>query len=141
MSRHLNQIFMALMLCAVLASPAAAQPTNPSGPLWTESSNAKTPADIARLNDHMNNLAEKLKPALVLRTDTGEVVWGRAEWPRRQWDLLREGQEIWYRLDPGTHAFVAADAKGFRGEWVVRGGPVTLAVRRETFPRARAPQG
>ena len=65
MSRHLNQIFMALMLCAVLANPAAAQPTNPSGPLWTESSNAKTPADIARLNDHMNNLAEKLKPALV----------------------------------------------------------------------------
>ena len=65
MSRHLNQIFMALMLCAALASPAAAQPTNPSGPLWTESSNAKMPADIARLNDHMNSLAEKLKPALV----------------------------------------------------------------------------
>jgi len=65
MSRHLNQIFMALMLCAVLASPVAAQPTNPSGPLWTESSNAKVPADIARLNDHMNSLAEKLKPALV----------------------------------------------------------------------------
>src|SRR4030095_10421249 len=65
MSRHLTQIFMALMLCAVLASPVAAQPTNPSGPLWTESTNAKTPADIARLNDHMNNLAERLKPALV----------------------------------------------------------------------------
>ena len=65
MSRHLNQIFMALMLCAALASPVAAQPTNPSGPLWTESSNAKIPADIARLNDHMNNLAERLKPALV----------------------------------------------------------------------------
>ena len=65
MSKHATRIFMSLLLCAALAGPAGAQPTNPAGALWTESSNAKVPADIARLNDHMNNLAERLKPALV----------------------------------------------------------------------------
>src|SRR2546425_7680785 len=64
MSRHAVRIMMALLLCAVLAAPAAAQ-TVPTGPLWTETIDAKVPADIARLNDHMNALAEKLKPALV----------------------------------------------------------------------------
>ena len=65
MSRYTARIFMALVLCAALAGPVGAQPTNPSGPLWTESSNAKVPADVARLNDHMLNLSERLKPALV----------------------------------------------------------------------------
>ena len=64
MARHSIRIMMALVLCAALAGPAAAQ-TAPSGPLWTETGDAKVPADIARLNDHMNGLAEKLKPALV----------------------------------------------------------------------------
>jgi serine protease Do len=64
MLRHAVRIMMALVLCAALAGPAPAQ-TAPSGPLWTETGDAKVPADIARLNDHMNGLAEKLKPALV----------------------------------------------------------------------------
>ena len=65
MSRHLNQIFMALHALRGTGQSRRGPDPRPSGPLWTESSNAKTPADIARLNDHMNNLAEKLKPALV----------------------------------------------------------------------------
>ena len=64
MPKYLIRIMMALLLCAVLAGPGAAQ-TVPTGPLWTETVDAKVPADIARLNDHMNALAEKLKPALV----------------------------------------------------------------------------
>src|SRR6266508_2739171 len=64
MPRHTTRIMMALLLCAVLAGPGAAQ-TAPSGALWTETSDSKVPADIARLNDHMNGLAERLKPALV----------------------------------------------------------------------------
>ncbi|HEX9125886.1 MAG TPA: trypsin-like peptidase domain-containing protein [Methylomirabilota bacterium] len=64
MPKYLIRIMMALLLCAVFAGPGAAQ-TVPSGPLWTETINAKIPPDIARLNDHMNALAEKLKPALV----------------------------------------------------------------------------
>jgi len=64
MARHATRIVMALLLCAVLAGPGAAQ-TPPSGPLWSGSGGAQVPADIARLNDHMNGLAEKLKPAMV----------------------------------------------------------------------------
>jgi len=64
MARHATRIVMALLLCAVLAGPGAAQ-TAPSGPLWSDSGGAQVPADIARLNDHMNGLAERLKPALV----------------------------------------------------------------------------
>jgi hypothetical protein len=64
MARHATRILMALLFCAVLAGPGAAQ-TPPSGPLWSDSGGAQVPADIARLNDHMNGLAEKLKPALV----------------------------------------------------------------------------
>jgi len=64
MSRYVTRIVMTLLLCAALAGPLGAQ-TPPTGPLWTESSSSKVPADIARLNDHMNALAERLKPALV----------------------------------------------------------------------------
>jgi serine protease Do len=64
MARHATRIMMALLLCSLLAGPGAAQ-TAPSGPLWTESGGAAVPADIARLNDHMNGLAVRLKPALV----------------------------------------------------------------------------
>ena len=64
MARHATRILMALLLCAVLAGPGAAQ-TPASGPLWSDSGGAQVPADIARLNDHMNGLAEKLKPAMV----------------------------------------------------------------------------
>jgi serine protease Do len=64
MARHATRILMALLLCVVLAGPGVAQ-TPPSGPLWSDSGGAQVPADIARLNDHMNGLAERLKPALV----------------------------------------------------------------------------
>jgi len=64
MARHATRIVMAFLLCAVLAGPGAAQ-TPPSGPFWSDSGGAQVPADIARLNDHMNGLAERLKPALV----------------------------------------------------------------------------
>ena len=64
MTRHATRILMALLLCALPAGPGAAQ-TAPTGPLWTENGGAAVPADIARLNDHMTGLAERLKPALV----------------------------------------------------------------------------
>ena len=55
----------ALSLCLIVAVPAAAQSTAPTGPMWTESPKAQIPADIARLNNHMNSVIEQLKPALV----------------------------------------------------------------------------
>ena len=65
MPRHLSKFTLISLLVVALAGPAGAQTQPPTGPLWTESSNSKVPADIARLNDHMNSLAEKLKPSLV----------------------------------------------------------------------------
>src|SRR5262250_1783654 len=65
MPRHLSKFTLISLLVVALAGPAGAQTQPPTGPLWTESSNSKLPADIARLNDHMNSLAEKLKPSLV----------------------------------------------------------------------------
>jgi len=65
MPRHLTRIAIVSLLFVSLAVPVGAQTSPPAGQLWTESSNSKVPADIARLNDHMNSLAEKLKPTLV----------------------------------------------------------------------------
>ncbi len=62
---HTFRMTCALLLCLLVAGPAAAQPKAPTGPMWTENPQAKIPPDIARLNDHMNGLSERLKPALV----------------------------------------------------------------------------
>ena len=55
---------LALVLSLVVPSVAAAQ-TKAADPLWKESQGAAAPADIARLNDFMHDLAERLKPPLV----------------------------------------------------------------------------
>ena len=58
-------VFFSLLV--LLAGAAGAQqPAASSGqPYFTESPGASAPADIQRLNDFMNGLAEKMKPALV----------------------------------------------------------------------------
>ena len=72
---------------------------------------------------------------LVLRSLEGEVFWGRADQLRKNWDRLRKGTEVWYRLDPGVHAFVAAEPRSFLGEWIARGGPVAAWAREEEASR------
>ena len=57
-------------LVTLLAGGAAAQPaapatTTPIQQYWTETPAAPVPPDIQRLNDFMNGLAERMKPALV----------------------------------------------------------------------------
>src|SRR5262245_9745429 len=56
-------VVLALAVWAVtsLGVPAA----HGAEPLWLESQGATMPPEIARLNDFMHNLAERLKPALV----------------------------------------------------------------------------
>ena len=59
MGCRLAAMVAALLLLAGPALGATAEP------LWTESVGATAPPEIARLNDLMHNLAERLKPALV----------------------------------------------------------------------------
>jgi serine protease Do len=53
---------LALSLVVTLG---ALPPTQAAEPLWKESQGAAVPADIARLNDFMHDLSERIKPALV----------------------------------------------------------------------------
>jgi serine protease Do len=55
-----------LSLCIVMLAVALAFPSLPAAqPLWKESQGASVPPEIARLNDLMHGLSERLKPALV----------------------------------------------------------------------------
>ncbi len=65
MPSYTGRTLLTLLLCLLVAVPAAAQSKGPSGPMWSESPKAQIPADIARLNNHMNSVIEGLKPALV----------------------------------------------------------------------------
>ena len=50
---------------SLLVTLGAASPARAAESLWKESQGAAPPADIARLNDFMHELAERMKPALV----------------------------------------------------------------------------
>lgn len=113
MSRYPIRIFMALVLCVALAEPLGAQPTSPSGPLWTESSNAKVPADIARLNDHMNSLAERLKPTLV------QVRVRRAAEPQTETDPPASPAPPEERRTSGSGVLIRSDGYLITNEHVV----------------------
>jgi serine protease Do len=106
---------MTLLLCAALAGPLGAQTTPPpTGPLWTESSNAKVPADIARLNDHMNALAERLKPALVqVRVRRAAEPQTEGEQPATPEERRTSGSGVMIRSDGYlvTNEHVVADAE------------------------------
>ena len=51
--------------CLVLLASVSAAPAQSPERLWQEKADAAPPADIARLNDFLHNLAERLKPFLV----------------------------------------------------------------------------
>jgi serine protease Do len=110
MARQATQILMALLLCAVLAGPGAAQ-TPPSGPLWSDSGGAQVPAEIARLNDHMNGLAERLKPALV------QLRVRRAAEPQAEGEAAPESPEE--RRSSGSGFLIRQDGYLITNEHVV----------------------
>jgi len=114
MSKHVIHIVMTFLLCAALATPLGAQTTAPAGSLWTESSNAKVPADIARLNDHMNALAERLKPALVqVRVRRAAEPQTEGEQPATPEERRTSGSGVMIRKDGYlvTNEHVVADAE------------------------------
>jgi serine protease Do len=142
MPMYAIRIVMAFLLCATLAGPVAAQ-TAPSGPLWTETGDAKVPADIARLNDHMNGLAEKLKPALVqvrVRRAPDAPAEGEQQTPPEERERRSSGSGFLIRQDGYliTNEHVVADAdfiqvkladgRRFEGKLVGRDERVDLAL-------------
>lgn len=66
---------------------------------------------------------------LGLEVDGGQIRWGRAEAPIADWDGLGPGQQSWYRLEPGRHAFAATGADWrFAGRFLVQGGGFSFGV-------------
>jgi hypothetical protein len=61
--------------------------------------------------------------------DEGSVVVGPARERLRDQPLLSEGEQSWYRLEPGTSALAVFATSGFRGRWALKGGPLSLATR------------
>ena len=91
-----SALSLALALSLVVPAVAAAQ-ARPAEPLWKESQGAAAPPDIARLNDFMHDLPERLKPPLVqIRV-------------RRAADPQAEGQEP----QPNGRTSGAATGSGF----------------------------
>ena len=58
------RVLTAVAVFVLLASVSVAPAQSPER-LWQEKADAAPPADIARLNDFLHNLAERLKPFLV----------------------------------------------------------------------------
>jgi hypothetical protein len=59
---------------------------------------------------------------LGVEVDGGQIRWGRAETPIADWDALGPGQQSWYRLEPGRHAFAATGADWrFAGRFLSNG--------------------
>ncbi len=142
MPMYAIRIVMAFLLGVALAGPVGAQ-TAPSGPLWTETGDAKVPADIARLNDHMNGLAEKLKPALVqvrVRRAPDAPAEGEQQTPPEERERRASGSGFLIRQDGYliTNEHVVADAdfiqvkladgRRFEGKLVGRDERVDLAL-------------
>ncbi len=75
-----------------------------------------------------------------LMVDQGSAVLGPGGQRLRDQAQLGEGEESWYRLDPGTSALAVFAASGLRGRWAVRGGPVTLATRPVAVERGAIPE-
>jgi dolichyl-phosphate-mannose-protein mannosyltransferase len=70
-----------------------------------------------------------------LIAEQGSVVLGPGGQRLRDQALLREGEQTWYRLEPGTSALAVFATSGFRGRWALKGGPAALATRAVTVER------
>lgn len=73
-------------------------------------------------------LAVPRRSDLAVRGDRGLLLFGSAGTERRLWDRIGGGQEAWYRLETGWHAF-GADLYEFHGRWQPRAEGIRVAWR------------
>jgi len=63
---------------------------------------------------------------LGLRVTSGAVVFGPEVWQPEAREFVERDQELWYRLEPGRHAFVAAVPEAFAAVLEARSGNATV---------------
>ena len=64
----------------------------------------------------------------VLHVTSGHMVFGPVERPGGAHEYAEAGQEIWFRLEPGPHAFSVVAENGFSGTWRAARGEVSVSV-------------
>jgi serine protease Do len=89
-----------VLVLSLVMTQVAAPPAQAAEPLWQESQGASVPPDIARLNDFMHGLSERLKPSLV------QVRVRRAAEPQPEGQEQQPGQ-------PGTPDERRSSGSGF----------------------------
>lgn len=104
-------ILLFTLLVLTLAGCAASVPAG--GTLWQEGAIGAVPAEIARLNDHLGQLAERLRPGLVqVRVQRAQPPAGEGEEPAPEEPRRASGSGFLIREDGFlvTNAHVIADA-------------------------------
>ncbi|MEK6530261.1 MAG: trypsin-like peptidase domain-containing protein, partial [candidate division NC10 bacterium] len=103
---------LAIVAVLLLAGCAASAPAG--GPLWQEGAAGAVPAEIARLNDHLGQLAERLKPGLVqVRVQRAQPPAGEGHEPGPPDEPRRTSGSGFLIREDGllvTNAHVIADA-------------------------------
>ena len=64
----------------------------------------------------------------VLHVTSGNMVFGPVERPGGAHEYAEAGQEIWFRLEPGPHAFAVVAENGFSGTWRAARGEASVSV-------------
>jgi len=65
----------------------------------------------------------------VLHVVSGSVVFGPVARPGGAHEYAEAGQEIWFRLEPGRHAFAVIAQNGFTARWRAARGEASASVR------------
>jgi hypothetical protein len=85
--------------------------------------------DLGRTEGRVLCLTAGARVDVGLIADQGSAVLGPGGQRLRDQPMLSEGEQAWYRLEPGTSALAAFAASGFRGRWALKRGAATLATR------------